>query len=143
MCVYSREKFNKKNKITFFGKCKICKEKKFNVFIKLNKNNVFCVLRDSNFKIKHFLSSGMLGFKKKAKKTLFASRNTILDFFRISKRDYSVSEVAVFIHGFKRYRRPIIRSLSIVSKFRIRISSVHDITSIPHNGCRLKKPRRI
>jgi ribosomal protein S11 len=140
---YKISLFNKNEKTYLKNIFFLNKKKKFNVFIILNKNNVFCVLLDGNFKIKYFVSSGILGFKKKAKKTLFASRATVEGFLKHIKVSHSVVFVDIFLKGFKRFRRPIARSLISSLKFKITILNIFDSTPISFNGCRGKKSRRL
>jgi small subunit ribosomal protein S11 len=57
-----------------------------------------------------------------------------------AKEDFVLKEASVFIKGVGTGREAAVRS---VNANGIEVTSIKDITPIPHNGCRPKKPRRV
>jgi len=55
-------------------------------------------------------------------------------------KEYGVSKVDVFTKGPGSGRETAIRALQAVG---IEIGKIKDVTPVPHNGCRLKKRRRV
>ncbi len=84
-------------------------------------------------------SAGQLGFKGSRKGTPFAAQVAAEE---VAKKaaDNGVRSVEVFLIGPGAGREPAVRALAQAG---IRVSSLRDITPIPHNGCRPPKRRRI
>jgi len=55
-------------------------------------------------------------------------------------KPYGLKEVSVFVTGVGSGREAAIRALNANG---INVLGIKDITPIPHNGCRPKKPRRV
>ena len=84
-------------------------------------------------------TAGALGFKGSRKGTPFAAQMTAED---VAKKaiEAGVKSVDVFLKGPGAGREPSIRA---VANAGLRVSSMRDITPVPHNGCRPPKRRRI
>jgi len=85
-------------------------------------------------------SAGIAGFKGPKKSTPYAA--SIITRLAVGKarEDYGLQEVLVFIRGVGTGRESAVRALNSNGLI---INSIKDITPIPHNGCRPKKPRRV
>ena len=84
-------------------------------------------------------SSGLLGFKGAKKATTYAATQVVLDVDeRVQK--YGLRDIEVYIKGVGGGREAALRALA---QKGYNISKIKDITPIPHNGCRPKKPRRV
>jgi small subunit ribosomal protein S11 len=55
-------------------------------------------------------------------------------------REFGLSEVSVFVKGVGTGRESAVRALNANG---LNITFIKDITPMPHNGCRRKKPRRV
>jgi small subunit ribosomal protein S11 len=84
-------------------------------------------------------TSGAAGFKGSKKSTPFASQ---IASERAAKKalEMGVKEVQVFIKGPGSGRESAVRALQAAG---LQISSITDITPVPHNGCRPPKRRRV
>ncbi|MCB0413613.1 MAG: 30S ribosomal protein S11 [Bdellovibrionales bacterium] len=84
-------------------------------------------------------SAGFLGFKGSRKGTPFAAQVAAED---VAKKalDNGMKSVDVHIKGPGAGREPSVRALVAAG---LRVTSIRDITPIPHNGCRPPKRRRI
>lgn len=84
-------------------------------------------------------SAGTSGFKGARRSTPFAATSIIEAGLKKAK-DAGVTELSVFIKGPGPGRDAAIRVLKTAG---LDINQIADITPIPHNGCRPKKPRRV
>jgi small subunit ribosomal protein S11 len=102
-------------------------------------NNTLVTLSDLGGKTLAWCSAGSLGFKGAKKATPYAATqivNTVSE--KVSK--YGLREIEVFVKGVGSGREASIRALA---NNNFEITSIKDITPVPHNGCRPKKPRRV
>jgi small subunit ribosomal protein S11 len=84
-------------------------------------------------------SSGHLGFKGAKKSTPYAATQIIAELSEKVKK-YGVQELEVFVKGVGAGREACIRALA---NNGFNLISIKDITPIPHNGCRPRRPRRM
>ena len=84
-------------------------------------------------------SAGFLGFKGSRKGTPFAAQVAAEDAAKKALEN-GMKSVDVYINGPGAGREPAVRA---VASAGLRVSSLRDITPIPHNGCRPPKRRRI
>ncbi|MCD4704752.1 30S ribosomal protein S11, partial [bacterium] len=82
---------------------------------------------------------GLMGFKGPKKATPYAAEIIGKDAVNKAK-NYGLDEVDVFVKGVGSGRDSAVRSLHSNG---LKIMSIKDVTPIPHNGCRPKKPRRV
>jgi small subunit ribosomal protein S11 len=109
------------------------------VCIKATFNNTLITITDPNGDTICRDSSGTVGFKGSRKSTPFAAQRAAEKCARTAMR-YGVREVEIKVKG------PGSGRESAVSAFQqagLRISSIEDVTPIPHNGCRPRKRRRV
>lgn len=102
-------------------------------------NNTIVTLTDQNGAVLGWSSSGHLGFKGAKKSTPYAATQVVADVAEKVKK-YGLQELEVFVKGVGSGREASIRSLA---NNGFAILSIKDITPLPHNGCRPKRPRRI
>lgn len=102
-------------------------------------NNTMISITDLNGGILAWSSSGLLGFKGAKKSTPYAATQVAADVAEKVKK-YGVQELEVYIKGVGSGREASIRSLAARG---FDLVLIKDITPIPHNGCRPKKPRRV
>jgi small subunit ribosomal protein S11 len=107
--------------------------------IKCTYNNTMVMLSDINGAMLAWSSSGLLGFKGAKKATPYAATQVVQDVTEKVKK-YGVRELEVFVKGVGSGRESSIRALANKG---FELLSIKDVTPIPHNGCRPKKPRRV
>ncbi|CAI8054640.1 30S ribosomal protein S13 [Geodia barretti] len=84
-------------------------------------------------------SSGTAGFKGSRKGTAFAAQRAAEGAAR-KAMEHGLRQVEVFVRGPGSGREVAIRSLQAAG---LAITSIRDVTPIPHNGCRPPKSRRV
>jgi len=109
------------------------------VYIRASYNNTIVTVTDNSGNVLAWASAGSLGFSGPKKATPFASQKVIAAIAeKISKT--GPFNVDVLVSGISAGRDAAIRSLA---NHGFNILSIKDITSIPHNGPRPKKVRRM
>ncbi|MBC8358523.1 MAG: 30S ribosomal protein S11 [Candidatus Aminicenantes bacterium] len=121
-------------------KKKVRKEIGFGVaYIQSTFNNTIITITDQQGNTVCWASAGTSGFKGARKGTPFASQLAAKE-ASIKAREYGVRYVDVKIKGPGAGRESAIRALQVNG---IEIKSIKDVTPIPHNGCRVRKRRRV
>ncbi|NTW27159.1 MAG: 30S ribosomal protein S11 [Candidatus Moranbacteria bacterium] len=107
--------------------------------IKCTYNNTMVMISDANGAMLGWSSSGLLGFKGAKKATPYAATQVVHDVTEKVKK-FGMHELDVFVRGVGSGRESSIRSLANKG---FELTAIKDVTPIPHNGCRAKKPRRV
>jgi small subunit ribosomal protein S11 len=102
-------------------------------------NNTIITVADHNGATVCWASSGTSGFKGARKGTPFAAQLAAKD-VAVKAKEYGVRYVDVRITGPGAGRESSIRALQAAG---IEIKSIKDVTPIPHNGCRVRRRRRV
>jgi small subunit ribosomal protein S11 len=102
-------------------------------------NNTIVSIADLNGAVLGWSSSGHLTFKGAKKSTPYAATQVVADVTEKVKK-YGVQELEVFVKGVGSGREASIRALA---NNGFNLVTIKDITPIPHNGCRPRRPRRI
>lgn len=102
-------------------------------------NNTKVVLSDKEGNTLFWTSAGSLGFKGAKKGTPFAAGKAGSVIGEKAKA-LGIKEVDVMVKGVGSGREPTIRSFMA---YDIEISGIRDVTPVPHNGPKPKKPRRV
>ncbi|MEE3452539.1 30S ribosomal protein S11 [Dialister sp.] len=102
-------------------------------------NNTIVTITDSNGNTIAWASAGGLGFKGSRKSTPFAAQMAAEQAAKIAI-DQGMRSADVFVKGPGAGREAAIRALQAAG---IEVSSIKDVTPIPHNGCRPPKRRRV
>ena len=108
-------------------------------FIKATFNNTIITITDKNGNAIGWKSAGSLGFKGSRKSTPFAASQAAEELAR-EVMDRGLTTVEVRVKGPGGGRESSIRSLRAAG---LNITSITDMTPIPHNGCRPPKRRRV
>ena len=108
-------------------------------YVHASYNNTIVTLTDINGNVLAWSSAGAMGFKGPKKATPYAA-GLIVKNVADKVREIGLKEVAVFIRGIGSGRESAVRALNANG---INVSSIKDVTPIPHNGCRAPRPRRI
>ena len=107
--------------------------------IKASFNNSIISISDNQGNVVSWASSGAVGFKGTKKGTPFAA-SSAATLAAQKAIEAGVREVNVFVKGPGAGRETAIRALQAAG---LEISSIKDVTPIPHNGCRPPKRRRV
>ena len=102
-------------------------------------NNTIISISDENGNVLAWSSAGHKGFKGSRKSTPFAAQIAAEDVGNKAK-EYGIKTLRVEVSGPGSGRESALRSLQSVGYI---ITSIKDVTPIPHNGCRPRKRRRV
>ena len=107
--------------------------------IKSTFNNTIISITDPAGNVIAWQSAGTVGFKGSRKSTPFAAQMAAEQCAK-KAQEHGMRKVAVFVKGPGSGRETAIRSLQAAG---LEIASIQDCTPVPHNGCRLRKRRRV
>jgi len=108
-------------------------------FVKATYNNTIVTLTDLNGNVISWASAGVAGFKGPKKSTPYAAQ--IITRIAVGKaRENGLEEVVVFVKGVGSGRESAVRALNSNG---LNVTAIKDVTPVPHNGCRARKPRRV
>ena len=109
------------------------------IYISSSYNNTILTLTDSRGDVLYWTSAGNIGFKGAKKGTPFAASKVAGAMIQAAKK-LKIRKIKIFVKGVGSGRDSAIRSLAARD---LDIVSIKDVTALPHNGCRPKKPRRV
>lgn len=109
------------------------------VHIQSSYNNTIVTITDAVGNVLVWSSAGRVGFAGARKATPYAAQKVVADAIERLK-PFGMEEARVFVRGIGSARESAIRSLSAAG---LNVSSIRDITPIPHNGVRAPKRRRV
>ena len=102
-------------------------------------NNTIITITDEKGNTLAWSSSGSKGFKGSRKSTPFAAQVAAEDVGNRAK-EFGLKNLKVEVSGPGSGRESALRSLQSIG---YNITSIKDVTPIPHNGCRPRKRRRV
>ncbi len=108
-------------------------------YIQSTFNNTIITLTDPQGNVIAWGSSGTVGFKGSRKGTAYAAQRAAETAARRGM-EHGLRQIDVFVKGPGSGREAAIRSLQAAG---LNISSIRDVTPVPHNGCRPPNRRRI
>lgn len=108
-------------------------------YVQATFNNTIVTVTDLNGNAIAWASAGNAGFRGPKKATPYAASVIVKN---IAERvaEYGVKELSVFVKGVGQGRDGALRALN-ASGFNV--VTMKDVTAVPHNGCRLKRARRM
>ena len=109
------------------------------VHIRATFNNTLITITDPEGATICSSSSGCVGFKGSRKSTPFAAAQAAQQCANVAMRS-GVREVEIRVKGPGSGRES---AISAIQQAGLRISSIEDVTPLPHNGCRPRKRRRV
>ncbi|WP_114940012.1 30S ribosomal protein S11 [Mucilaginibacter endophyticus] len=102
-------------------------------------NNIIITLTNKTGQAISWSSAGKMGFKGSKKNTPYAAGQAAADCGKVAY-DLGLRKVEVFVKGPGAGRESAIRTLQTAG---IEVTTIKDITPLPHNGCRPSKRRRV
>jgi small subunit ribosomal protein S11 len=102
-------------------------------------NNIIITLTNRTGQAVSWSSAGKMGFKGSKKNTPYAASQAAADCGKVAY-DLGLRKVEVFVKGPGAGRESAIRTLQTSG---IEVTTIKDITPLPHNGCRPSKRRRV
>jgi len=108
-------------------------------YIQSTFNNTIITLTDPQGNVISWGSSGTAGFKGSRKGTAYAAQRAA-EAAAKKGMEHGLRQIDVYVKGPGSGREAAIRSLQAAG---LNITSIRDVTPIPHNGCRPPKRRRI
>ena len=102
-------------------------------------NNTIVTITDTQGNTISWGSAGGLGFKGSRKSTPFAA-GEVAETAAKAAMEHGLKTVEVYVKGPGAGREAAIRALQSAG---LELSSIKDVTPIPHNGCRPPKRRRV
>jgi len=102
-------------------------------------NNTQVTITDMHGNLIGWSAAGRVGFKGSRKSTAYAAQMVAQDAARQAMA-HGMKEVEIRVKGPGSGRESAIRALQAIG---LEISSIKDVTPVPHNGCRPRKKRRV
>lgn len=102
-------------------------------------NNTIVTIADKQGNTIVWASPGLVGFSGSKKSTPFAAQLAATDAARRAK-ELGLMSVDILVKGPGSGRESAIRAIAAAG---LSVTSIRDITPIPHNGCRSRKKRRV
>ena len=102
-------------------------------------NNTIVTITDTQGNVLSWASAGELGFKGSRKSTPFAA-GQVAETAAKAAMEHGLKSVEVFVKGPGSGREAAIRALQACG---LEVTSIKDVTPVPHNGCRPPKRRRV
>ena len=135
------EKSAKKSVKSSYSKKKKVKKNILNgiAYVQSTFNNTIISIADTNGNVISWASAGQKGFKGSRKSTPYAAQIAGEDAGR-KAMDHGMKMLEVQVKGPGSGRESALRALQTVG---FTITSIQDVTPIPHNGCRPRKRRRV
>ena len=102
-------------------------------------NNTNVSITDMHGNVIGWSTAGRVGFKGSRKSTAFAAQQAAQDAAR-QAMSHGLREVEIRVSGPGSGRESAIRALQAIG---LEITTIKDVTPVPHNGCRPRKKRRV
>ena len=102
-------------------------------------NNTIITITDRQGNTLSWATSGGSGFRGSRKSTPFAAQ-VAAEKAGVAAQEYGLRTVEVHVRGPGPGRESAVRALNAAG---LKITSIADVTPIPHNGCRAPKKRRV
>jgi small subunit ribosomal protein S11 len=109
------------------------------VHINATFNNIIVSITNKSGQVISWSSAGKMGFRGSKKNTPYAAQTAAQDCAKVAS-DAGMKKADVYVKGPGSGREGAIRSLA---NSGIEVTSIKDVTPMPHNGCRPPKKRRV
>ena len=102
-------------------------------------NNTIVTITDEAGSVLAWSSAGAIGYKGAKKSTPYAAQVAAEEAGK-KAQEHGMKTLEVEVKGPGSGRESAIRALQVIG---FTITTIRDVTPIPHNGCRLRKRRRV
>ena len=102
-------------------------------------NNIIISITNSQGQVVSWASDGKMGFRGSKKNTPYAAQMAAADCAKVAV-DLGMKKIEVYVKGPGSGRDSAIRTLAGAG---LEVTTIKDITPMPHNGCRPPKKRRV
>jgi small subunit ribosomal protein S11 len=109
------------------------------VHIKASFNNIIISITNNSGQVISWASAGKMGFRGSKKNTPYAAQMAAQNCGQVAY-DLGLRKIEVFVKGPGAGRESAIRTLQNVG---LDVTTIIDVTPLPHNGCRPPKRRRV
>jgi small subunit ribosomal protein S11 len=109
------------------------------VHISISYNNTLIAISDTQGNVIAWSSAGLLGFRGTKKSTPYAANLVARDCMEKARR-FNLTNVKIVVRGVGPARESAVRGIIATG---VNILSLMDKTSVPHNGVKAPKPRRV
>ena len=109
------------------------------VHINATFNNIIISITNKSGQVISWSSAGKMGFRGSKKNTPYAAQTAAQDCAKVAS-DAGMKKADVYVKGPGSGREGAIRSLNNAG---IEVTSIKDVTPLPHNGCHPPKKRRV
>ena len=109
------------------------------VHINATFNNIIISITNKSGQVISWSSAGKMGFRGSKKNTPYAAQTAAQDCAKVAS-DAGMKKADVYVKGPGSGREGAIRALNNAG---IEVTSIKDVTPLPHNGCRPPKKRRV
>ncbi len=103
-------------------------------------NNTHVVVADKEGNVLTWATGGSSGFRGAREATPYAAQITAENALTKAKTLHGLEKVTVYVKGIGTGREQAIRGIANAG---VDLQAIFDITSVPHNGCRKKKIRKL
>lgn len=110
-----------------------------NIYVQATFNNTIITITDKGGNVLAWATAGEQGFKGARKATPYAAQTAMQAAIEKAKV-HGFEEASIFVSGVGPGREQAVRSIGSTG---VRVTSIRDVTPVPHNGVRPKKPRRV
>ncbi|WP_333023242.1 30S ribosomal protein S11 [Wolbachia endosymbiont of Pentidionis agamae] len=110
------------------------------IYIRVTFNNVFITIADTQGYTLLKSSAGVHGFIGSKKSTPYAASVTAESVVKAAVEKYGMKVVSIVIRGPSFGLEPVMKA---IQAYGLAVTAMKDLTPIPHNGCRLRKKRRV
>lgn len=109
-------------------------------YVQASFNNTLVYITDLEGNTLSWATAGGMGFKGSRKSTPYAAQQAATKAAQIARDMFSMRTIDIFIKGPGPGREAAARALSNIFD---KVTSIFDVTGIPHNGVRAEKERRV
>jgi len=109
------------------------------VYIKASFNNIIISVTNKRGDVISWASAGKAGFRGSKKNTPYAAQKAASDAAQVAY-DAGMRAAEIYVKGPGSGREAAIRA---IDGSGIKVHRIHDVTPVPHNGCRPPKKRRV
>jgi len=109
------------------------------VHIRATFNNIIISITNMNGQVISWAAAGKMGFRGSKKNTPYAAQTAASNCAAVA-HDLGMRKAEVFVKGPGSGRESAIRT---IQNSGIEVTTIRDITPLPHNGCRPPKRRRV